>query len=117
VSTLQYESDKFYDVTAVIADAATKTGVIDLGGLELVGFFVPTGFDGTTVSFEAATSAAGTFMPVHNGNGTAYSLTIAANSYVPITNLAYTAGLRYIKLVASSTQSGASTLTLAVRAV
>ena len=117
-STLEYSPNKFYDISATIADAQTKSAVIDLGGLELVGIFVPSGFDGSTLSLEASATSGGTYVPVQNGVGQTYSLTAAANVYVPFPNLAIIAGLRYIKLVSGTAQSGGATnFTLVVRSV
>lgn len=117
-SAQHYQSDKFYDLSATIANGQTVSDAIDLGGLELVGFFLPSTFDGTSLSLQASTHIDGTYVAVENGSGSAYSITTAASKYAPIADLAVIAGLRFIKLVAGASQSTSDTvITLAVRAV
>ena len=113
---VQYQTDKSYP-TATIPAGQTESEVVDLGGTELAGVFVPPTFDGTTLSLKAAPTAAGTFVAVQSG-GSDYSITTAASKYAPVENLALTAGLQFVKLVAGTAQSTTDTiLTLAVRPV
>jgi len=117
-SEKQFPADKFYDLTATINVAATESEVLDLSGLELAGVFVPYNFDGTTLTLKAATSSTGTFVPVTDASGATYTLTTAPSKYAAISNLAITAGLRFIKLVAGTAQAtDATVFTLSLRAV
>ncbi len=117
-SEINYSSDKFYDLTATIANGQTDSGVIDLSGLELVGLFIPSNFSATSLTFQAATSAGGTFVGVQDGYGSAYSLSVAASKYVPIHNFNVIAGLRFLKLTAASAQTPTdAVITLALRSL
>lgn len=104
------------NLTATIADGGTTSEEIDLGGTQLVGIFVPSGFDGTTITLTAAPTKGGTHVAVQDGDGSSSSFTIttAASRYVPIAKLSIVAGLRYVKFVAG-TQTGAAVLTLVTR--
>jgi len=106
---------KDYSLTATIADGQTKSEAIDLESIDLVGIFIPSGFDGTTLQFEAATAVDGTFYPVLSA-GANHELTVAASTYVPIENLAILSGVRYLKIVTAS-QTGDVILGLALRRV
>lgn len=112
----QYAPDKYYP-TATIAVGQTASEVVDLSGAELAGVFLPATFDGTTLTIQAAPAADGTFVTVQSA-GADYTITTAASKYAPVENLAVTAGLQFIKIVAGTAQSTTDTvLTLAVRPV
>lgn len=104
-----------YDLTATIAATGTTSGEVDLGGTMLVGVFLPATFDGTTIKISAASSSGGTFVTVENGAGTPADVTITASAhskYVPLAAADRDAirGLRFIKLVAGSTQNTTDTV-------
>lgn len=109
--------------TATIAASGTQSSGVDLGGHTLVGLFIPSTFDGTTITVQVFPTSA--FATSHTaqaastgGASTALTLTVAAGQYAPIENLAITAGWQYIKLTAGSTQTTTDTvITLAVRPV
>ncbi len=104
------------DATTTIADSGTVSGEVDLSGCTLCGVFLPSTFDGTTLKFQAATESGGTFVAVVDGAGADVSKTCAASKYLPL-NPADFAGVRFLKLVAGTGQTGATVLTLAVRPV
>jgi hypothetical protein len=118
-SASQYQPLAAYeDVTVTIASSTTVSNAIDLHGASLVGFFLPSTFDGSTISLQAASSLNGTYVAVQDGAGSDYTLTVAASRYIPIPNLAVTAGLRFIKLVTGTAQTTTDTvITLALRPV
>lgn len=105
--------------TATVASGGTTSSEVDLGkGQQLVGIYVPSTFDGTTITLTAAPTAGGTHVAVQDGYGNAFTLTTTASRYVPIPNLAITAGVQYIKLVCGTSQSTTDTIfTLATRPV
>jgi hypothetical protein len=114
----QYQSVAAYDQTVTVSVSTTTSGVIDLHGTTLAGIFVPAQFDGTTITIMASSSPTGTFVPVQDGTGSTMTITTAASNYVPITNLALVAGLRYIEIVTGTTQTTTDTVfTLALRPV
>ncbi len=113
-----YASSKFYDLTATIAVGQTKSAIINLNGLELVGMFIPANFDGTLLGIDAATAIDATPVTVQDGTGVDLALTVAPSRYVPLPNLAISAGIQFLRLSATTAQSGTDTvITLAVRSV
>lgn len=97
--------------TATVAVNGTTTDEIDLGrGQQLVGIFIPSTFDGTTLTITAAPESGGTFVTVQDGYGSTLTLTTTASRFVPIANISLVAGLRYIKLVCGSTQTTTATV-------
>lgn len=99
-------------VPVTVADSGTTSVAIDTSEHEVVGVYLPTGLDGTTVGFTAAPTETGTFVAVHNADG-AFSQTVAAGTYAAISP-DLLAGARWIKLVLAS-QTGAYTAQLALR--
>ena len=107
-----------YNLAATIASGATTSDEVDLGGDQLCGLFVPAAFTGTAVTITAAPASGGTFVAVIDpATGLAYTLTVAAGKYAPISNLAFTAGLRFVKLVSGSAETPARVVILATRPV
>jgi hypothetical protein len=96
--------------TVSVAVNGTTTDEIDLGrGQQLFGIFVPSTFDGTTITMTASPTSGGTFVTVQDGYGSTFTITTTASRYAPIPDLGITAGLRYIKLVCGSTQTTTAT--------
>ena len=97
---------------AVIADGQTvQTGSVDSIGYLVSGIIIPAGFEGTTLTFQACDTATGTFLDVVNSSGTAVSMTVAASTHVVFEPQTF-AGARYLKVVAGTAQTGATTLKL-----
>lgn len=118
VSELSYSNDKFYDLTTTISVGQTTGATIDLRGLELVGLFIPSNFTATSISFQTATSATGTFVPAQDGYGSVYALTVSPNTYIPINNYNVIAGLRFLQLVGNAAQTSTNAvITLAMRSL
>ena len=110
-----HQKKKDFTTTATIANGATESEAVDLGGLELAGIFVPDTFDGTAISVKVAPSLDGTYVTLREADSD-FSVTVAASRYVPIENLALFAGAQYIKLVSGTAQATTdTTLTLALR--
>ncbi len=117
-SSTQYQPNDAYNATATVASSGTTSEAIDLAGTDLVGIFVPSTFDGTTITLQASTAIDGTFVEVQDGEGSALTITTAASKFAPIPNLATIAGIRYLKLVTGTSQSTTSTVfTLALRPI
>ena len=117
-SEINYVNDKFYDLTTTISVGQTDSGAIDLSGLEVAGFFVPSNFTATSISIKASPTISGTYVAVQDGYGTTYSLTVAASKYIPINNFNIIAGLRFIKLTAGAAQASTDAIiTLAIRSL
>ena len=104
------------DKVATITSGTTVSAAIDLGGTQLCGLYMPAAFTGTTIKIQTAPSLAGTYTPVQSA-GADYALTVGANKYVPVENLAILAGVRFIKLQSSASEAADRTITLASRPV
>lgn len=115
----QYASNDSYDLIATIADGQTTSGVIDLGGVDVCGFFFPASMTGATMKIQACATPDGTYVLVQKDEigGGDYTITVTSSKFVPITNLAIVAGLRFVKLVSGSAESGAKAITLACRPI
>jgi hypothetical protein len=98
-----------------IASGQTASGVIDLAGTTLCGIHLPSAFTGTSVTFQAAPTAGGTFQTVQR-SGADFSLPVAAARYIGL-NPSDFAGVQFLKIISGSAEAAARTLTLAVRPV
>lgn len=104
--------------TVTIASGAASSGAIDLHGGVLYGFFLPAEFDGTALTFTAASALDGTFVAVKDSGGSAISFTVAASGYYGLKadQRAVLKGCRFLKLVSGTNQTTTDTvITLAVR--
>ena len=117
--SLQFSAVNCYDLVAAIPSGQTSSQEIDLSGNALCGFFMPASFTGASLKITTSTTSGGTFETVQAdelGSGD-YLITVTASKYVPITNLAIIAGLRFIKLVSTSSEAADRVITLVVRPV
>ena len=100
--------------------SGTKSDAIDLSGwssASLCGLFMPSTFTGTTLTFEACDSLAGTYVPVQDGAGSSYSLTVGTSRYIPITSLPVFYGTRFLKAVSGSSEAQGREIKAAVREI
>lgn len=105
----------FVNVTITDAENTTPTDGIDLIGMTLVGIICPSTFDGTTITFTACDTQGGTYLPVYDKSGNAYTVTTAASRYV-ILSPADFAGIRFIKPVTGTNQDTTDTVLIFVLA-
>lgn len=106
-----------YNYAATIASGQTETGVIDTGGMNLVGIMFPATFTGTTVTFEMCNTSSGTFVPVvSTTSGTALSYTVAQAKYSAIDPTPFL-GIKFLKIKSGSTEGTARALVLSLRGV
>ena len=106
-----------FDLTAVIASGQTTSQAIDVSGTTLCGLFIPASLTGTAVSLQASNAIGGTYVTVQDGAGNDLSLTVTLSRYIPINNLAITAGLRFIQVVSNASEAATRAITLATRPV
>jgi hypothetical protein len=99
---------------AAFANTETTSSVVPLGTRRVVGFYIPSGFDGVALTFTASTTVDGTFLAVHEDAGNALSITVAASRYVTITatKASCFASLPFIKIVSGTAQSPAMSITV-----
>ncbi|MGE0755273.1 MAG: hypothetical protein AB7L92_08970 [Alphaproteobacteria bacterium] len=117
MSTSNYQPTTSYNLTATISSSGTTSGAIDLSGATLCGIILPAAITGTAISLQMSNDDSGTFVTVQDGAGSDLSLSVAASKYVPISNLALVAGLRFIKLVSNASEGAERVITLVTRAV
>lgn len=99
--------------------AGTKSDPITLSGQTVVGFFTPGTFASTAVTFEAAETPDGSYVPVKDSSGAAISFTVSTSGYYGFKNDQMTAfiGLRNVRMVGGSSEAAATVVKLAVREV
>lgn len=102
-------------LSTTIANGQTKSAVISTGGLALCGIILPAAFTGTTLTFEACDTAAGTFVPVKSTtSGTALSYTVAQGTFAAIDPKDFQ-GIAFLKIVSGSSEGALRTLKLAMK--
>jgi hypothetical protein len=116
-SSNAYQPQDCYDLTATIANGQTTSGQVDLAGTTLCGFIMPAAFTGTVITLTMSDANGGTFVTAQDGSGSDLSLTVAVNKYIPINNLALTAGLRFVKVVSNASEGAQRVIKLVTRAV
>ncbi len=104
------------DAEVVISASGTTSNAIDLGGTALCGVYIPSGFQGTSITFQAATAIDGSFVAVKGKDGQNISATVAASQYTALDPADF-AGVRFLKIVSGTTESAQRTLKLAARPV
>lgn len=106
----------FFDAAreVVIDESETKSGVLSLKGMTLVGIHLPAAFDGAALTFEACDTEDGTFVPVNDKSGTAVTYTVTQATYAAIDPKDFY-GINFLKIVSGSAESAARTLKCAVK--
>lgn len=113
---IQNTQPKINNDTVTIATGQTTSDGIDLQGMTLCGLYLPSAFDGSTISFQASETEDGTFVQVLDTDGSVLTLAgLSASKYVKVAPADF-AGIRFLKLVAGA-QTGATVLPLALRQV
>lgn len=105
--------------SAVIANAASLSGAINLGDGGLVALKMPSAWTAAALTFKAAEKEDGTYYDVYDSTGTALSVTAAASTYILLAPSTF-AGLRFIKIQSGTTgspvaQGAARTIIVLVR--
>jgi hypothetical protein len=104
----------FAEREVTIANGQTESAEVDLAGRVPVGLFVDGTLTGTTVTFLAARVTAGDFLPVQDGEGAAYSVTVASDQYIPLDPSKFW-GVRFLKVKSGSAEGAARTVYLQTR--
>lgn len=101
--------------TATIATGQTASNVVDLEGYTLVGLEIGSAFDGTALSVKGSAFDSATPVVITDTGGNAMEITgVAASELVAINPTAMLA-VRYLQLVAGTSQTGATTITCVCR--
>ena len=97
--------------------AGTTSDPIELPGITLCGFYFPSGWTGTSVSFLVSPSINNpNFVPLQDETGSPITYTVAASTYCRAQPADF-AGIKFIKMVAGSSQAAATQVKLAAREI
>lgn len=102
-----------WGTTATTSDALDISGSTDY---TFCGFFIPSSFSGTSVSFTVSTSLTGTYFPMTDEYGANISYVVAASKYVRCKPTDF-AGVRFIKMVSGSSETAGRSVTVAARKI
>lgn len=91
-----------------IAASGTKSGAFDARAGITYGVFIPTGFEGTEISFEVCHSETGSFIALSDETGTVVDVPVAAAE--AITLPAALAPWPFFKIVSNATETNAREL-------
>jgi len=120
VTRYQYP-DCVAEFTTTIANTATTTVEIDLGGAVLMAIALPAAFTTTaaTLTFEVASASGGTYQPLYDENGNLVTVSgiSQGRTYSLGRFVQMLAPFRFIKIVAGTAQAAERTLTLFARPV
>jgi hypothetical protein len=98
-----------------ISSGQTASAALDLMGGTLCGIYLPASMVGTSLTFQAASSASGSYQTVQK-NGSDMTLSFAASKYI-VLNPSDFSGIRFLKIVSSATETATVSLTLALRSL
>ena len=101
----------FASTITITGGGAVSAAAVDLAGFTLVGLFTSSAFDGTTLTFTVSDALAGTYVTLQ-WDGSDYTVTTAASKYVALDPTKF-AGVRYMKIVTGTSQTGDTVITLA----
>lgn len=94
-----------YIEKVTIPAGSDTSDVLDLKGSSIVAIRAPVGFEGTTITFEAAEDKDGSFMQVTRGNdGNVVTGVVVAGKHVLLVVSDFF-GTKYLKIVSSATES------------
>lgn len=101
--------------TVTIADGATESDVLRVGDYLPCGIKTPSGWTTASITFTVSESEGGTFVPLHDTDGNAVTITSAAASRWYAFAPQDFASTPYLKLVSSVAQAGGDALIVAMR--
>jgi len=111
MSQLTYENNV---LPGTIALSGSVSNTYDLSDWTLTALHIPGTLSAGTLTFQGALNNQGTFSPVYDTAGNQLSVIATAGNQI-ITDIPELAPLRYIKLIASGTQSAAQVINLIVK--
>lgn len=98
--------------TVVIANGATVSGALHLGGSTLIAVVMPAAFTGVALTFQTSHDGT-TYQTLVDGAGAAVTCTVAASQNVSLgTGRAHIIGWPYVKVVSGAAEGAARTLIL-----
>jgi hypothetical protein len=103
-----------YTQDVVITSGQQNSAAADLKEKTLVGVSLPATLTGTSLTFFAAAALAGTYKQVTNEDGSAYSVTVAADKWCAVDANKFL-GVRFLKVRSGSAEGADRTIALVVR--
>jgi hypothetical protein len=102
------------NLSTVITSGQKLSGIIQLGGFELCGLFIPAAFTSTAITFLASQDGIN-FFPVYNTYaGTPLSYVVTPGSYLSIAPVDFD-GINYLKIQTGSNEAANRTLYAALK--
>lgn len=103
---------KLYNTqTVTIANGEAESTVFDVYGLSNLAVETPASMTGTSFTFKVSTSKTGTFTALYKSDGNLETMTISSSRITKVPTSAF-GPYRYAKLVSSSNETGAKTITI-----
>ena len=98
------------DTVTIANGASTSTAVTLPANKRLLGFQTPAALTSTAITFEQSSDDGVTYTPVRAvGGASAYSVTVAASYYVPVSGEVFD-GVRVVRLIGGTSEGGARTI-------
>lgn len=102
-------------LATTILSGQQESAAIQCGGLALCGIFVPTGFTGTALTFEASPDGVAAYVPVKSTtSGSALSYTVAAGEYIAIDPKDFQ-GIAFLKIKSGTAEGADRTVNCAMK--
>jgi len=101
-------------VTVTIGSGQQSSSAISTGGMALVGFSLPAAFTGTAVTFEVATTLAGTYQPLYDASNAVVSVTVTQGRVYTL-DPKYFQGIQFLKIKSGSAEGAARSVVLALK--
>ncbi len=108
----QYLGNLTYNV-ATIASSGTTSNAIDLQGLLVVQFIMPSALTGTSISFQSSYDNV-TFQDVYNDQNAQISITVSVNRTYNIEPVDF-AGCRYLKIISNASEGAERSIGVVTR--
>ena len=103
-------------ITDTIPLGGVSTGAIDIEGYAIAGLMIPS-MNTASLTFRASNTATGTFYDVTTSAGAIYSLaTATGGKIISADALTFLAGIRYVEVVATASQTASVDLTFLLKA-
>ena len=102
--------------TFTVANGATTSDTLDLGGMTVVGLRTPSALTSTNMTFKAGVDQTDTVQTLKYSNGTNITFNLANAIQVPCDPSDF-ASVRYLQLVMGSSEGGARSIDIVVREV
>lgn len=99
---------------ATIANGQTVSDAVSLAGHKLVAVVTPAALTGTTLTFQASADGVN-FVALHNDDGNAVSITVAASRYTNVPVAEFRAA-QWLKVVSNSAEAAERKITLVTQA-